>query len=125
VVVKRLKQGNVDLFRLQRRMEMVMKTRKKNNSAIFRVFGVGIHFVGNSWVVMERMAGDLRTLIDRHMSYLEDGQMPFDYNNTITMMMHIAQGMENLHRSDLIHGDLKGFEHPRYTSDFGSQRRRG
>jgi serine/threonine protein kinase len=107
VVVKRLKHGNVDLFRLQRRMEMVMKTRKKNNSAICRVFGVGIDFVGNAWVVMERMAGDLRTLIDRRMSYLEDGQMPFDYNNTITMMMHIAQGMEDLHQCDLIRADLK------------------
>ncbi len=107
VVVKILKQGNVDLFRLQRRLEMVMKTRKQNNSAICRVLGVGIDFVGNAWVVMERMAGDLRTLIDRRMSYLEDGQMPFDYNNTITMMMHIAQGMKDLHRCDLIHADLK------------------
>ncbi len=33
--------------------------------------------------------------------------MPFDYNSTITMMMHIAQGMEDLHRCDLIHADLK------------------
>jgi serine/threonine protein kinase len=107
VVVKRLKHGNVDLFRLQRRMEMVMKIRKKNNSAICRVFGVGVDFVGNAWVVMERMAGDLRTLIDRRMTSLEVGQMPFDYNNTITMMMHIAQGMEDLHRCDLIHADLK------------------
>jgi hypothetical protein len=74
VVVKRLKHGNVDLFRLQRRMEMVMKTRKKNNSAICRVFGVGIDFVGNAWVVMEQMAGDLRTLIDRRMRYLEMGK---------------------------------------------------
>jgi len=110
VVVKRLKQlkqGNVDLYRLQRRMEMVMKMRKKNNSAICRVFGVGKDFVGNAWVVMEQMAGDLRTLIDRRMCYLEDGQMPFDYYNTITMMMQIAQGMEDLHRCDLIHSDLK------------------
>ncbi|CAM6030357.1 unnamed protein product [Sphagnum balticum] len=63
--------------------------------------------VGNVWVVMERMAGDLRTLIDRRMTFLEDGQMPFDYDNTITMMMHIAKGMEDLHRCDLIHADLK------------------
>ncbi len=84
-----------------------MKIRKANNSAICRVFGAGEDFVGNVWVVMERMAGDLRTLINSRMSYLEDGQMPFDYNNTITMMMHIAQGMEDLHRCDLIHGDLK------------------
>ncbi|CAM6053868.1 unnamed protein product [Sphagnum tenellum] len=107
VVVKRLKHGNVDLFRLQRRMEMLMKIRKKNNSAICRVFGVGTDFEGNAWVVMERMAGDLRTLIDRRMGYLEDGQMPFEYNNAIRMMMHIAQGMEDLHRCDLIHADLK------------------
>jgi len=107
VVVKRLKQGNVDLFELLYRMEMLMKTRKKNNSAICRVFGAGKDFVGNVWVVMERMAGDLRTLIDRRIRYLEDGQMPFDYNNTITMMMNIAQGMEHLHGCDLIHGDLK------------------
>jgi len=107
VVVKRLKHGNVDLRELLCQMEMLMKTRKQNNSAICRVFGAGKDFVGNVWVVMERMAGDLRTLIDRRMSYLEDGQMPFDYNNTITMMMHIAQGMEDLHRCDLIHADLK------------------
>ncbi|CAK9203807.1 unnamed protein product [Sphagnum troendelagicum] len=54
---------------------------------------------------MERMAGDLRTLINGR--YLEDGQMPFDYNNTITMMLDIAQGMEDFHRCGLIHADLK------------------
>jgi serine/threonine protein kinase len=107
VVVKRLKYGNVDLFRLQRRMERVMRMRKKNNSAICRVFGVGIDFVGNAWIVMEQMAGDLRTLIDRRMSYLKDGEMPFTYNNTITMLKEIARGMEDLHRCDLIHADLK------------------
>ncbi len=90
VVVKRLKHGNVDLHELLYPMEVLMKIRKKHNSAICRVFDAGKDFVGNVWVVMERMAGDLRTLIDRRMSFLEDGQMPFDYNNTITMMMHIA-----------------------------------
>ncbi len=107
VVVKRLKHGNVNLYKLLHRMEMVMKTRAERKSAICRVFGVGEDFVGNVWVVMERLAGDLRTLIDRRMSYLEDGEMPFDYNNTITMMLSIAQGMEDLHRCDLIHADLK------------------
>jgi tRNA A-37 threonylcarbamoyl transferase component Bud32 len=115
VVVKRLKSGNVDLFQLQRRMEMVMKTMKRRNSAICRVFGVGEDYVGNVWTVMERMAGDLRTLIDSRMRVrkdkrkgkLEKGGMPFDYSNTITMMMHIAQGMEDLHSCDLIHADLK------------------
>jgi serine/threonine protein kinase len=115
VVVKRLKYGNVDLLQLQRRMEMLMKTMKKRNSAICRVFGVGEDYVGNVWIVMERMGGDLRTLIDSRMRVrkgkrkgkLEKGGMPFDYNNTITMMMHIAQGMEDLHSCDLIHADLK------------------
>jgi serine/threonine protein kinase len=107
VVVKRFKHGNVDLSHLKRRMEMVMKIRRKNSSAICRVFGVGEDFVGNVWVVMERMAGDLRTRIDYRMAYLEAGQMPFDYDNTIMMMMDIAQGMEDLHRCGLIHADLK------------------
>jgi hypothetical protein len=103
VVVKRLKRGNVDLHELLCRMEKLMKIRKENNSAICRVFGAGVDFAGNVWLVMERMAGDLRTLIDRRMSYLEDGQMPFDYNNTITMMLDVAQGMEDFHRCGLIH----------------------
>jgi phosphoribosyl-AMP cyclohydrolase len=107
VVVKRLRARDVDLHELLCRMEVLMKTRKKNNSAICRVFGAGRDFVGNVWVVMERMAGDLRTLINGRLSYLEDGQMPFDYNNTITMMLDIAQGMEDFHRCGLIHADLK------------------
>ncbi|CAK9203768.1 unnamed protein product [Sphagnum troendelagicum] len=48
---------------------------------------------------MERMARDLRTLIN--------SRMPFDYINIITMTLHIAQGMEDLHRCGLIHADLK------------------
>ncbi len=71
------------------------------------MFGVGTDFVGNAWVVMERMGGDLRTLIDDRVNYLEDGQMPFDYNNAVTMMIDIARAMEDLHGCDLIHADLK------------------
>jgi len=114
VVVKRLKYGNVDLYELLCRMEKLMKIRKENNSAICRVFGAGKDFVGNVWVVMERMAGDLRTLINSRMPF-DYTNMPFDYNepmpfdyiNTITMMLHIAEGMEDLHRCGLIHADLK------------------
>lgn len=47
------------------------------------------------------------TLIDDHMNYLTDGQMPFEYTQTIRMMIRIAQGMEDLHRCGCIHGDLK------------------
>ncbi len=55
------------------------------------MFGVGTDFVGNAWVVMERMGGDLRTLIDDRVNYLEDGQMPFDYNNAVTMMIALHE----------------------------------
>jgi serine/threonine protein kinase len=99
VVVKRLRYGNFDLYELLCRMEKLMKIRKEKNSAICRVFGAGEDFVGNVCVVMERTAGDLRTLINR--------RMPFDYINIITMMLYIAQGMEDLHRCGLIHADLK------------------
>jgi serine/threonine protein kinase len=33
--------------------------------------------------------------------------MPFDYSDTIKMMMDIARGMEDLHSCGLIHRDLK------------------
>jgi len=84
-----------------------MKIRKENDSPICTVLGVGEDSVGNVCVVMEQMTGDLRTCIDSSIRYLEDGQMPFDSNQTISMMMDIAQGMEDLHRCDLIHADLK------------------
>jgi serine/threonine protein kinase len=107
VVIKRLKYGNVDLYELLCRMEKLMKIRKENNSAICRVYSAGEDLVGNVWVVMERMAGDLRTLINSRMPFDYNGPMPFDYINIITMMLHIAQGMEDLHRCGLIHADLK------------------
>jgi hypothetical protein len=59
------------------------------------------------------MGGDLRNLIDGvrcvgdgRMPYV-DGQMPFDYSDTIKMMIDIAQGMQDLHSCGLIHRDLK------------------
>jgi serine/threonine protein kinase len=107
VVVKRLKDVSVDLFSLQRRMEKVMKIRKKNNSAICAVLGVGEDSDGNVCVVMEKMDGDLRTIIDGRIRILPDGCTPFPYEEAISMMMEIAEGMEDLHRCDLIHGDLK------------------
>jgi serine/threonine protein kinase len=63
---------------------------------------------------MERMGGDLRNLIDHgvrcvgdgRMPYV-DGQMPFDYSDTIKMMIDISQGMQDLHSCGLIHRDLK------------------
>ncbi len=107
VVVKRLNDVNVDLLSLQRRMDRVMKIRKKNNSAICTVLGVGKDMEENVCIVMERMIGDLRTLINVNMGNRDDGRMPLNYNETVAMMLEVAQGMEDLHSCDLIHADLK------------------
>ncbi|CAK9203773.1 unnamed protein product [Sphagnum troendelagicum] len=107
VVVKRLNDVNVDLLCLQRRMDRVMKIRKKNNSAICTVLGVGKDMDGNVCIVMEQMSGDLRTLINVNMEDLGDGCMPLGYNETVAMMLEVAQGMEDLHGCGLIHADLK------------------
>ncbi|CAN5958032.1 unnamed protein product [Sphagnum jensenii] len=118
VVVKRLKYRRVNLLRLRRRMDRVMKLVREHASAICRVMAVGKDNVGNGWILMERMNGDLRNLIDRgvryvgyvddgQMHYVKPGEMPFDYSDTIKMMMDVARGMEDLHSCGLIHRDLK------------------
>ncbi|CAK9201833.1 unnamed protein product [Sphagnum troendelagicum] len=118
VVVKRLKYGQVNLLRLRRRMDRVMRLVREHSSAICRVVAVGKDNLGNGWTLMERMNGDLRNLIDhgvRYVGYVDDGQMhcvkpgemPFDYSDTIKMMMDVARGMEDLHSCGLIHRDLK------------------
>ncbi|CAM6058234.1 unnamed protein product [Sphagnum tenellum] len=103
VVVKRLNDVNVDLLSLQRRMDRVMKIRKKNNSAICTVLGVGKDMDGKVCIVMEQMRGDLRTLINVR----NEGCIPLGYNEIVAMMLEVAQGMEDLHGCDLIHADLK------------------
>ncbi|CAK9201795.1 unnamed protein product [Sphagnum troendelagicum] len=119
LVVKRLKSGQVDLLKLRRRMDKVMTLVRERSSAICRVMAVGKDNLGKVWILMERMGGDLRNLIDHgvryagyvgddgRMHYVKDGQMPFDYIDTIKMMMEIAGGMEDLHSCGLIHRDLK------------------
>jgi len=127
-VVKRLNDVNVDLLSLQRRMDRVMKMRKKNNSAICTVLGVGKDMDGNVCIVMEKMEGDLRTLINvnmkdglrtlinDNMKDVGDGCMPLAYNETVAMMLEVAQGMEDLHSCDLIHADLKASNILVYTN---------
>ncbi|CAN5958990.1 unnamed protein product [Sphagnum jensenii] len=58
---------------------------------------------------MEKVDGDLRTVIDCliNLPDLPDRWMPFSYDQSISMMMEIAEGMQDLHGCDLIHGDLK------------------
>jgi len=118
VVVKRLKYGQVNLLRLRRRMDRVMRLVREHSSAICRVVAVGKDNLGNGWTLMERLNGDLRNLIDhgvRYVGYVDDGQMhcvkpgemPFDYSDTIKMMMDVARGMEDLHSCGVIHRDLK------------------
>jgi serine/threonine protein kinase len=118
LVVKRLKYGQVDLLTLRRRMDKVMRLVRERSSAICKVMAVGKDSLGKVWILMERMGGDLRNLIDHgvryvgyvgngQMHYVKDGQMPFDYIDTIKMMMDIARGMEDLHSCGLIHRDLK------------------
>jgi serine/threonine protein kinase len=98
-------------------MDKVMEIVRKNSSAICRVMAVGEDNMGNGWILMERMGGDLRNLINgvQYMGYVEEGQMhyvkdpqmPFEYSDTIKMMIDIARGMEDLHSCGLIHRDLK------------------
>jgi serine/threonine protein kinase len=106
-VVFKVFKRHLNLLQLQRQMEKVMRVARKRSSAICRVMGVGDHYAGKPWVLMEHMGGDLRDLLDTGMHYVKDGQMPFHYTATIKMMMEIAQGMEDLHRCGLIHKDLK------------------
>jgi serine/threonine protein kinase len=58
---------------------------------------------------MERMAGDLRNVIDSRTvpADLKLAGMPFFYNTAVRLMLSIASGMEDLHECGLMHRDLK------------------
>ncbi len=76
VVVKRLKYGQVDLLKLRRRLDKVMRLVREHSSAICKVMGVGTGNLDNAWILMERMGGDLRNFIDhgvRYVGYVDDG----------------------------------------------------
>ncbi|CAM6050974.1 unnamed protein product [Sphagnum compactum] len=89
-------------------MGNVTRLVRERSSAICRVMAVGKDNLGKGWILMERMSGDLRNLNDHgvrslgyvgdgRMHYVKDGQMLFDYIDTIKMMMDIERGMEDLH----------------------------
>ncbi len=59
-----------------------MRDMRKRSSAICRVMGVGEDYAGKSWVLMERMGGDLRDLHDTHMHCVKDGK------NAISLYCH-------------------------------------
>jgi serine/threonine protein kinase len=113
VVVKRLKNSSsrvVDVLQLQRRMESLMKLKndERIRSVYCWVFGVSVDDnTGTVSIVMEAMKGDLRNLIDDRLLNVEDGQMPFNYTETLLMMMDITSGLLCLHSKGIIHRDIK------------------
>jgi len=113
VVVKRLKNSSsrvVDVLQLQRRMESLMKLRNEHpiGGQCCAVFGVSVDDnTGTVSIVMEAMKGDLRNLIDHRLLNVEDGQMPFDYTDTLSMMIDITSGLLCLHSGGIIHRDIK------------------
>ncbi|KAH9537826.1 hypothetical protein CY35_16G072400 [Sphagnum magellanicum] len=114
VVVKRFKpQAGVDLRQLQRRLKKVKKYEEKwphRSLRICKILGVSIdQDDGILSIVMERMAGDLRNVIDSRTgpADLKLAGMPFFYNTAVRLMLSIASGMEDLHECGLMQRDLK------------------
>jgi serine/threonine protein kinase len=118
VVLKRFKRhAGVDLCQLQTRLEKVKEYELRTahpSLRICKILGVSIDEVDESGIlsiVMERMAGDLRNVIDartKPSGYFKNMQfMPFFYPTAIRLMLSIASGMEDVHRCGLMHRDLK------------------
>jgi serine/threonine protein kinase len=118
VVLKQFKRdAGVDLRQLQRRLKKVKEYEFRTAHPSFRIckiLGVSIDEVDESGIlsiVMERMAGDLRNVIDARTKPARDVKsmqfMPFFYPTAIRLMLSIASGMEDLHRCGLMHRDLK------------------
>ncbi|KAH8938267.1 hypothetical protein BDL97_16G073200 [Sphagnum fallax] len=118
VVLKRFKRhAGVDLGQLQRQLKKVKEYELRTahpSLRICKILGVSIDEVDESGIlsiVMERMAGDLRNVIDARIKPVGDVNnmqfMPFFYPTAIRLMLSIASGMEDLHRCGLMHRDLK------------------
>ncbi len=112
VVVKRYKYSGVGELELQRQKEQVLKLQRdmekvmkasegQSKSRLCPVIGVSMDKKGKILVVMQRMEGDLRTLIDK-------GSLRFglDFRN-IHIMREIARGIRELHSCGRIHKDIK------------------
>ncbi len=59
---------------------------------------------GKSMILMERMCGDLRTLVDKK---CRDGTPPFPQLVAVDIISQVAAGMAYLHDRGVFHGDLK------------------
>ncbi|CAM6036957.1 unnamed protein product [Sphagnum compactum] len=115
VVVKRFKRdAGVDLRQLQKRLKKVKEYELRTahpSLRICKILGVSIDESGILSIVMERMAGDLRNVIDARTKPAGDVKnmqfMPFFYPTAIRLMLSIPSGVEDLHRCGLMHRDLK------------------
>ena len=58
-------------------------------------------------VVFPRFWGDLRTHIDQRMMRNVNKSAPFDLATAVRISLQFAEGMDWLHRRDIIHRDLK------------------
>jgi len=119
VVVKRYKGrlGVRAVHELRRRIQQVGKA-----FGVCHLIGLSEdNITGEVSVVMDAYRGDLRNLIDKRMDYLQSPMssnmqdddatqmmmMPFSYISTLSIMMQIAVGMEDLCEIEIIHRDLK------------------
>ncbi|KAH9554871.1 hypothetical protein CY35_08G085800 [Sphagnum magellanicum] len=101
VVVKRYTSCQVQAGELQRQMEWVMKAcEERYECGLCRVIGVSVDEKGRVSTIMELMAGDLRTFIDRCNPFLH-------YVERLALMKAIASGIQELHECGFIHKDLK------------------
>jgi serine/threonine protein kinase len=101
VIVKRYNDPNVSVVDLQRQMERVMMKAcaGTSESGLCKVIGVSRDKNGKALLVMERMQGDLRNLID--------SKRIFSHSDKRDIMRGIARGLKNLHACGRTHKDVK------------------
>ena len=75
--------------------------------AVCPALGVNVLKDDKLGIVYPRLWGDLRTLIDQRMMTNMNKISPFDLATAVRISLQIAEGMDWLHRCDIIHKDLK------------------
>lgn len=112
VVVKTFVPLQQIVLQLQRTIKMLMTLQPQSNAGdeICKIMGISVVNTTPA-IVMEQMAGDLRSFINFQTINMnhDDMSMPMlsPYHANIAMMMSIAKGMKDLHSCGLIHRDLK------------------